>query len=319
MRIDTAKNLFRCSFILLLLCTFVEAAPKGERGEFRKRGRQREDANHTFLVDGIESGFIFLDGQVLDAPYQIGWDGEAFTINEQTVELKSPEGIRRIGTHLEKDFLLLFHEGDVSFLQSTTDEGMSLLQLISRPGESLDDLDEVMQRLNGVEGKERLREQLRTLQASSTTRERAADRLSSIVQVEDFNNISIQAVSRIDQFSYPLTMIGMVLTVIAFGHLLSYRPDQYGASATLDPNPDALKMVTRSIVFVVLLSGLDLIWTILASQAGQMKELNPLASQMIDNPQQLLAFKATATSWWMCLVCTLLAFRWLTFNSMMIG
>ena len=81
------------------------------------------------------------------------------------------------------------------------------------------------------------------------------------------------------------------------------------------------------------MSLIDLAWTILAGQAGVMKEAihwQPL----IWIPPQLVAFKVTATglgcgilyawrrqkqiqdaTWWMCLVCVLLTFRWVVFDS----
>ena len=86
---------------------------------------------------------------------------------------------------------------------------------------------------------------------------------------------------------------------------------------------------------VAVLSALDLIWTILASQAGRMREMNPFGSGLIEDPLLLIAFKvgmigaaiamlfvlrrhrqAQVGAWWACLICTLLTVRWLTFNSM---
>ena len=91
-----------------------------------------------------------------------------------------------------------------------------------------------------------------------------------------------------------------------------------------------------SLALVVVYSVLDLTWTILAHQAGQMLELNPLGSHLIENPLHLVVFKAGATglavgllfvlrkyrraqlaAWWVCLVCTLLTARWLTISPMM--
>jgi hypothetical protein len=69
-----------------------------------------------------------------------------------------------------------------------------------------------------------------------------------------------------------------------------------------------------------------------------MRELNPFGSKLIESPSLLALFKITATgmaigllfslrkyrraqvaAWWACLILTILAFRWLTFNSMMLS
>ncbi len=86
------------------------------------------------------------------------------------------------------------------------------------------------------------------------------------------------------------------------------------------------------------MSGLDLIWTLLAGQSGQMRELNPIGRNLIAHPVGLVAFKIIATvigcvllyvfrrdrrvaqaAWWLCLTLTVLTFRWLVFNSMHFG
>jgi hypothetical protein len=111
--------------------------------------------------------------------------------------------------------------------------------------------------------------------------------------------------------------------------------------------PDELKPSRRraalcrativSLALIAAFSGLDLVWTLLASGAGQMTELNPIGSHLLRNPLHLSLFKITATvvscgllmylrqhqraqlaTWWMCLVCTVLTFRWLVLNSMFI-
>jgi hypothetical protein len=48
-------------------------------------------------------------------------------------------------------------------------------------------------------------------------------------------------------------------------------------------------------VFVVALSLLDLVWTLLVSQAGTMRELNPVGGRLIDAPAKLIAFKVART------------------------
>lgn len=138
--------------------------------------------------------------------------------------------------------------------------------------------------------------------------------------------------------AYPLTLLGMVLSVIAFGHLLKSLPDHGAMRTNGGVTAEIVRATVVSLGLVIVLSGLDLVWTLLASQSGQMRELNPLASRLISDPQALIAFKAVATliacgllfalrhhgraqlaSWWICLICTMLTFRWLMFNSMFIA
>lgn len=152
------------------------------------------------------------------------------------------------------------------------------------------------------------------------------------------NRHGIAASRRLDGLAYPLTVAGMVLGVLALGHLLRSFPQTTEGGENPTVREIFVRATVISVGLVVALSALDLVWTLLAAQAGQMRELNPLASQWIDDPQRLLAFKAAATlvgcgllfalrrhpraqvaAWWLCLVCTVLTFRWVVFNSMFIA
>jgi hypothetical protein len=155
--------------------------------------------------------------------------------------------------------------------------------------------------------------------------------------VAESNMEEIAAVRRIDRFAYPLTVAGMVLAVLASGHLLKTIPSREPRSSS-ESSPQLMRFVLISAALVFCLSSLDLIWTVLAADANQIRELNPLGNRLIDKPQTLVAFKLSATlvscallvalrrypsaqvaSWWLCLVCTMLTFRWLLFNSMFLG
>ena len=144
------------------------------------------------------------------------------------------------------------------------------------------------------------------------------------------------AIRRLDSFAYPLTIAGLIISVFAIGHLMSNPPNGGKTPDEVDMSPEVVRIVTRSLALVVALSLLDLVWTLLASQAGSMRELNPVGGRLIDDPAKLIIFKVALTglaaglifklryyrraqlaSWWACLILTLLTVRWLTFNSML--
>ncbi len=144
------------------------------------------------------------------------------------------------------------------------------------------------------------------------------------------------------KISYPLTLFAMIVVVLGFGHLLSNRPSQGPTSdgptsdgSTSDGSTDNRKVIIKSLSIIALLSLLDLVWTLAATHAGTMRELNPLGSQFIDDPTRLVVFKLLVTgtslgilyalhrrpaaqvaSWWCCLLMTLLTARWVVFQSM---
>ena len=144
----------------------------------------------------------------------------------------------------------------------------------------------------------------------------------------------IIATQRLDRFAYPLTLVAMMLGVIGFGHLLQWvgrgLADQSEAGAST-----GAKYAATALLLMLGMSAIDLIWTVLAVQAGAMSEVNPIAAPFADSPARLALFKLAVTgtalailyvwrsrpstqqaTWWMCLVCVLLTFRWVMFDSM---
>ena len=139
----------------------------------------------------------------------------------------------------------------------------------------------------------------------------------------------------IGYWAYPLTAGGMFLVAVAIGQLCVSRSLLTGSDGRV--SPDALRSAERCILFIVGLSLLDLVCTVLALRANAMHELNPLASQFLSHPLALIGFKLTVTllgaallyclrshfparraAWWLCLVCTLVMVRWVTFQSLFV-
>ncbi len=148
--------------------------------------------------------------------------------------------------------------------------------------------------------------------------------------IERKNQREVFAVKIMERTAYPLTVIGMMLGVFALGHTLKW--------SSVTPNADdAIRFVKLALVLIIAMSALDLTWTVITAAAGEMRELNPMAVSFIDSPWKLVVFKTTVTlaacgillalkahpkaqfaTWWMCLICVLLTFRWVVFQSLMV-
>jgi hypothetical protein len=139
-------------------------------------------------------------------------------------------------------------------------------------------------------------------------------------------------------FSYGVIVSAMMLAVIATGNLLNVRPEGQVRWSDLNDSLENRQMVTRNVVLIGVLSVVDLLLTLSAHQTTTMMELNPFGSQLVSTPATLAMFKlstlaavgvilfslrryrgAQVASWWMCLVCTILTFRWVTFNSLFVS
>ncbi|MEZ5944676.1 MAG: DUF5658 family protein [Planctomycetaceae bacterium] len=147
-----------------------------------------------------------------------------------------------------------------------------------------------------------------------------------------------RAAARLEMFAYPLTALAMIISVFGFGHLLQWVAKGFADQETTESDSHWSErnwFITTAILLMVVMSALDLAWTILASQAGIMAEVNPVARGMVSDPWSLALFKVAAmgialvilyfwrhrrqiqqATWWTCLVCVLLMFRWVIFDSM---
>ena len=167
------------------------------------------------------------------------------------------------------------------------------------------------------------------------TRRWMQSRQRSIVASEASNNESVRAVQLLNRFQYPLTVLGMLLGVLTLGHMLKWTARGLDDSGDSKKAELSVRCAEVAIYFLLALSALDLTWTVLASQAGLMTELNPLAAGIVNSPEKLAGFKVIATllacgilyfwrhrrqiqqaTWWMCLVCVLLTFRGVVVDSL---
>ena len=332
---------------LLLVSTTYSKDDTGLDAE-RSAGAEKRDTAKAPVEKVTEKGFVFVNGRYVDAPYRFRADDTRLFINDMPFDQSSLEGLaskktlqngrmlqrasRLLRQTLESGgVVILFAESPVVQIYGTDSD--DLLRVLvddeARASFSITDL----RRVNTVSiDQEAWKTFVRDFECPQELRKRADGILTGLQAIEESNAAQISARRTLESSAYPLTVVGMMLVVAAFGHLLSFKPDSEGEAT--EPRI-ANRAVTRSLALVAALSALDLIWTLIVSRAGDMKELNPLGAALMDDPFALIAMKTIATltavvllfglrqyrvaqqgAWWACLICTLLTVRWLTFNSM---
>ncbi len=335
--------------VILLLTTQANLCLGETRAVSQESAGQSIRAMTKHTVDKkVTEGFLFVENRYVSLPYRVGFDENNVFINDvplDSVVLKSlvteqslqngrwlQQGFRRLYQHLTTGGTLVLYSDAPVLLLANTETSDLLKTLINNSAlESLAN--------TGLAGDIQLpgessywKKFADGFECPQELRVRVGEVLEKEQAVEERNLAEIAARRNLNSSSYPLTIFGMVLVVIAFGNLLSNE-------APLDIQPSESPVMGRRVkIFLMLIAAfsvLDLIWTLLASRANALTELNPIGSQLIHNPIGLLAFKTLVTvgvigilfvlrghrvaqrgAWWACLICTLVTVRWLTFNSM---
>ncbi|MHB8902627.1 MAG: DUF5658 family protein [Thermoguttaceae bacterium] len=216
----------------------------------------------------------------------------------------------------------------------------SLVQILTSAISSEEKRDQIRAEVPGHLGTWKWHDLIASFEPSEALSQRLAPELERIQKVLEDNQRSHEAaVASVFWTSKPvkyvITLAAMGLVVAACGTLLNYRPTGRGRWSEIDASGDGTPIVVRSVVLLILLGIFDLGCTLVAQEAGGLTEMNPFGSQLVENPLLLTAFKLTTllgacgilyglrryrgaqvAAWWMCLLCTVLTFRWLTYNSM---
>jgi hypothetical protein len=301
----------------------------------------------------VNSGYVILDGQYLALPYVVAHDADHVFVNGTAVNAanliqsqSSQERARSRRGRVETDPAGALHQRLQGRLMSNEvvvgldpetvillpfDTGVTILNTLvsdESDGEKVDALIAAGSRWWDRDQWERLVE---LFEKSPELSQRIEDYNaivsgSSAVPDETFRSSSLQSL---------LTIAAMLSAVLALGTLLSRRPPVVGPWRDVNDCSNATQLVRWCVLFVVLFSALDLVCTIVADQAGGFRELNPLGNMLLQSTLVLIAFKALMTtmsamillklrtfrgaqmaSWWLCMLCTVLTFRWAAFASM---
>ena len=316
-----------------------------------------------FESQPTDEGFVFVNGKFLPRPYTFRASGNQTFVNdvmiaEELLSMGPPfdfddaegygRGARRRSQEAQQTYaeyisdrfvqsrqVIVFFDGYTPALLPVS-IGNDLLSVLVSDAHRLELLPRLLANAGSSEVASRWSDWVQGFQPSHdflAVARPIVDRIDATVGEDQARHA---AHLRLHSFAYPLTIAGMIMSVFAIGHLMSNPPNGGNTPDEIEMSPEVVKIVTRSIILVVALSLLDLIWTLLASQAGTMRELNPVGSRLIDDPAKLIAFKVAMTglaaglifklryyrraqlaSWWACLILTLLSVRWLTFNSML--
>lgn len=317
----------------------------GERErQFRGSPWQREPlAYHT------DSGFAFIDGQLVNPPYRIERREGALYLNDIPLEdyPKSQPDDSEIAADLTAEGLYVqlntdrlavkFSGRPMVWLSEQGDEILFSILLLEQ-NQRHAEIPALLELLPPGEDREQWSQWLLQVEVSGDQAKRMQHRSDFLTETKAKAARLLTAEAVMDNYSYPLTLVGMIVVVLAVGYLLAFNPSMAQLLPEEMRASQLSKSVRYSVILIVVMSGLDLAWTILSSSVGLMNELNPVGSSLLSDPMSLVKFKIAATllaaglfiglrkfrsaqlaSWWMCIVCTLVSARWLVFNSLYLG
>ncbi len=311
----------------------------------------------TVTVQGepIDTGVIVFHGEYLDVPYFVGRRGDDLTINNRRVRfLPSTLGFWDIdqsaagrSPHIPQALLvnLLVNGALIIIVDNTCVDVIASHEVLS-----------VLRIINATESNQwkvssLLREGYGTLDTNGWTTvveqftedlpegQRFTPVMSSALRSEGPHFADVGFGSKPNSgLVYSATLIGMLLAAFGFSTVMSYQPDQGRKWSERHSSEDAQRFVIRAIFVLTLLGIFDLLCTHAANQSGGFLELNPIAAHLLQSPLALVTYKAVLTilgagillrlkvyrgaqvaCWWLCVICTLVAARWVTYSSLFIA
>lgn len=276
-----------------------------------------------------DAGYVFVDGDCIDAPYEVLLEGESFSINGQVYEeatfdlqtvsppggaggrrgqgqrgARGPRGgglvsgarkfVRDVGV-LSGGGVVILETGRAPIVYGAKDGAHECLEFLLAKSASTGEPAVIPDEID-----ESTQQDWNRLAATVQMTPDFVARAT--IQVEELNVVRDKVVREFeakrfgDRINYPMTMLAMVLVVFSAGHLMAMSQSTFSATAEADGSIETQRNIVKSLVIVALLSALDLIWTLVAHQSGSMRELNPIAGKLISNSTQLMVFKVSLTA-----------------------
>lgn len=305
----------------------------------------------------IETGFLFSEGEYIPPPYVISQVDDEIQVNGRLVlripplqgpwrRFAPPKGVDHwlttdLANRLGNDTIVMVrdHKHTVRIDQYTLQSAMIAAWADWGSGSKRDIAEATLigAVANDVDA-EPWQEWFRSYEPPQNLVSRAQEIVAETEALERANRAHLDWQRRLESMLYGLTVVAMAVSVFALGHLLSMRPPVGARWNDLDTARDGTRPTVKSLGLIVLMSAFDLGWTLRAAGDDSFRELNPIGSDMLSTPAGVSAFKVIAillscllllalrryrgaqtATWWMCLVCTLVTFRWLMFESMFLS
>lgn len=345
------------SVLCLLLLTMVAPPASARPGLAQAKATAnstRESSKDRIDGEPIAAGFLILDGQYVPPPYRISEQGHRIWINDcellpsrrqreaDSEEQESFGGMpgpapRRL--RLERELaqgMLLVLAADGTFIEYPQASAFEILSLLCSTQSRDEQLVHLLQSGQGFDSL-RWARVLDRFQPNDELRSRMEAMAAELQQ--QYSGIEIVHDGSSRTPIYVLTVVGMILVVLSFGVVLSFRPHAgAGSWRELDHSEAAVGLVARCIILTVALSSFDLLCTLLAQGTGKFMEINPMADALLSSPQVLIGFKLAMTaiaglilwrlryyrgtqiaSWWICLLLTVLTVRWVAVESLLMA
>lgn len=350
--------------VLLIFCVPVSSTCSTADATQPQRSEVASAKGAVLHVDSSLS-MLFVNGEYVESPYEIHYEPGRVSVNGVSLLVSAPRDfVRRggiepiVGNGRRRDFaserisrrngsfertfarglrdelesaclLVAFDHYPARFLPAN---GRGLSAALLSEERSQIDWDEVLSHTESADEAVVWEEWLLGYQIPVGARSRLQEMVDNVRKLEAESQAAIEGYARLERYAYPLTIAAMLLGVVAFGHMLQWAGNGLHRQ---EASGESERYVILALGMMAGMALIDFVWTVLAGQAGQMTEINPLAARFMDSPAQLAIFKVVATgigfsilyfwrerhqiqqvAWWMCLVCVLLTFRWVMFDSM---
>ncbi|MBN1590979.1 MAG: hypothetical protein JW888_15810 [Pirellulales bacterium] len=253
---------------------------------------------------------------------------------EQSSHRRSSSSTAYVEHQLQSNALLIVFDDEMAVFVPGRQE-MAVLEILLGKLPQEDKVQALMKLRTMWIDSARWNELVHTFQPSTELAERVA-KIQQVIAAKHPRRVASPSLPHF--IKYGITIMGIVLGIVALGSLLNHRPDSQARWREIDSSGDSIPMTIRNVAFVVVLGFFDLGCTLLAQGSTGFIEINPLGSELLSNPVLLAGFKvasllvgctillalrryrgAQVASWWLCLACTILTFRWATYGSLFLA